>query len=203
LADTFRAHGQVFKPFLRALFRSEEFYTDSVMRNQIKSPVQWLAGSIRLLERPLPPPIVMIEMTRNLGQELLAPPNVKGWDGGLSWITTNTLLARYNQAAILVDGQGDLGARGQRPAQKVAAARANAAARDLAAVDVNKIVADWERHDPATLISALKNRFVPGQLSPEHRDVLADYLAARAGLTDQDIRHVIRLLLSTPEYQIA
>jgi uncharacterized protein (DUF1800 family) len=203
LADNFRAHGQVFKPFLRAMFRSEEFYADSVMRSQVKSPVQWLAGSIRLLQRPPPPPIVMIEMTRNLGQELLAPPNVKGWDGGLSWITTNTLLARYNQAAILVDGQGDLGAHGQRPAQKQAAAMANAAARDMAPVNVNSIVGEWERHDSATLISALKNRFVPGQLSPEHRDVLDAYLANRSELTDQDIRHVIRLLMSTPEYQIA
>jgi len=32
----------------------------------------------------------------------LPPPNVKGWDGGVSWITTNNLLARYNQAATLV-----------------------------------------------------------------------------------------------------
>jgi uncharacterized protein (DUF1800 family) len=67
LTDTFRAHGQIFKPFLRAMFRSEEFYADSVMRSQIKSPAQWLAGSIRLLERPLPPPLVMIEMTPQSG----------------------------------------------------------------------------------------------------------------------------------------
>ena len=58
----------------------------------------------RVLERELPPPLVSAALTRNLGQDLFAPPNVKGWDGGLSWITTNNLLARYNQADTLVQG---------------------------------------------------------------------------------------------------
>ncbi len=66
--------------------------------------MQWLVGSVRVLERPLPPPLVCLGLTRNLGQDLFAPPNVKGWDGGLSWITTNNLLARYNEAAMLVQG---------------------------------------------------------------------------------------------------
>jgi hypothetical protein len=32
---------------------------------------------------------------RRLGQDLLDPPNVKGWEGGTSWITSDTLLARH------------------------------------------------------------------------------------------------------------
>ena len=39
-------------------------------------------------------------MLRQLGQDLFAPPNVKGWDGGVTWITTNTLLTRYNDARV-------------------------------------------------------------------------------------------------------
>lgn len=108
LADAFNSVNQNFRPLLRALFRSGEFYSGNVMGAQVKSPVQWLVSSVRMLERPMPPPAVSVEMVRNLGQDLLAPPNVKGWDGGLSWITTNTLLTRYNQAALLVMGQGNL-----------------------------------------------------------------------------------------------
>ncbi len=29
---------------------------------------------------------------------------MKGWDGGIAWITTNNLLDRYNFAAALVEG---------------------------------------------------------------------------------------------------
>jgi uncharacterized protein (DUF1800 family) len=106
LTSLFRRSGNYFKPVLRAMFNSEEFYDATLMRTQVKSPVQWLVGTVRMLEGELPPPITCWAMTRNLGQDLFAPPNVKGWDGGLGWITTNTLLARYNEAATLI--QGDL-----------------------------------------------------------------------------------------------
>ena len=35
---------------------------------------------------------------RSMGQDLLEPPSVKGWDGGERWINTSTLLARINFA---------------------------------------------------------------------------------------------------------
>ena len=31
---------------------------------------------------------------RQLGQDLFAPPNVRGWPGGEAWINSSTLLAR-------------------------------------------------------------------------------------------------------------
>jgi uncharacterized protein (DUF1800 family) len=203
LADAFRNGGNNFAPFLRAMFSCEEFYADAVMRSQIKSPVQWLVNSVRLLQRDLPPPLVSTQMTKALGQDLLLPPNVKGWDGGLSWITTNTLLARYNQAAILVMGQGNLGAQGgDRPGQKLIAAVANEQARRLSPADVANIIRDDQRTDSSTVIAALEKRFIAGQLTEKHRQVLRDYLEPRADLNDQDIRHAIRLIMSTPEYQL-
>jgi uncharacterized protein (DUF1800 family) len=31
-----------------------------------------------------------------MGQNILMPPNVKGWDGGESWINANTVMLRFN-----------------------------------------------------------------------------------------------------------
>jgi uncharacterized protein (DUF1800 family) len=202
LADEFRGNGNNFAPFLRALFSSEEFYSDAVMRTQVKSPVQWLVGTVRLLQRDLPPPLVATQMIKTLGQDLLLPPNVKGWDGGLSWITTNTLLARYNQAAILIMGQGNLGANGDRPGLQRIAERANEMARNLRPADVAKIINEEDRGDHQAVIARLEKRFIQGQLSEKHRQVLRDYLGGRTDLNDQDIRHAVRLLMSTPEYQV-
>ena len=202
LADNFRTGGNNFAPFLRTLFSSEEFYSASVMHSQIKSPVQWLVGSVRLLQRNLPPSIVATQMIKSLGQDLLLPPNVKGWDGGLSWITTNTLLARYNQAAILVMGQGNLGAEGDRPGLKMIAERANQMANQLRPADISNIISDDDRRDKNAVIAKLEKRFIQGQLTESHRQVLRDYLESRTDLNDQDIRHAIRLLMSTPEYQV-
>src|SRR6185437_5173046 len=47
LADVFRKSGNNFKPVLKAMFQSEEFYAENIVRNQVKSPVQWLVGSVR------------------------------------------------------------------------------------------------------------------------------------------------------------
>ena len=66
-----------------------------------------------MLECDLPPAFISAAMLRSLGQDLFAPPNVKGWDGGITWITTNTLLERYNDAATLV--QGTIPAAFRRP----------------------------------------------------------------------------------------
>src|SRR5437016_11568904 len=54
LAGIFRKSENNFKPVLRAMFLSEEFYAPEIIRNQVKSPVQWLVGSVRMLERELP-----------------------------------------------------------------------------------------------------------------------------------------------------
>jgi uncharacterized protein (DUF1800 family) len=203
MADAFRAGGNNFAPFLRTLFSSEEFYSDAVMHSQIKSPVQWLVGTVRMLQRDMPPGLVATQMIKALGQDLLLPPNVKGWDGGLSWITTNTLLARYNEAAILVMGQGNLGADGgNRPGLKMIAQRANQMAQRLTPADVSKMISEDDRHDHGAVIAKLEKRFIQGQLTESHRQILRDYLEPRTDLDDQDIRHAVRLIMSTPEYQV-
>jgi uncharacterized protein (DUF1800 family) len=202
LAKIFREHGNTFKPVLRAMFRSEEFYSDSTMRSQVKGPVQWLVSSVRMLETQLPPPFVTNNMLRLLGQDLFAPPNVKGWDGGLSWITTNNLLNRYNLAAFLVLGENPMpmmagrpnGAPMQRPGN-----RPNLRGR---AVDVAKILTEEERRSKDQLIQALERRFFQGKLRDKQAKTLRKYLDTQGELDDTDIRHAIRLLMSTPEFQL-
>src|SRR5205085_8896295 len=136
LAETFHKADHSFKPLLRVLFRSEEFYADGVMHTQVKSPVQWLVGSARMLERDLPPAPVCANFLANLGQDLFAPPNVKGWDGGISWITTNNLLARYNQAEMLVYGKNQLQLNPENKGMKFLQNRFNMMHSDARPVEV-------------------------------------------------------------------
>ncbi len=204
LAACFRRAGDSFQPLLRTLFLCEEFYSPSIVRNQVKSPVQWLVGSCRVLERPLPPPLVCLALTRDLGQDLFAPPNVKGWDGGLNWITTNTLLARYNEAATLL--RGDL-SMVSVPARIQQASRSRALEHRLqttriSGVDPAKLCPEIERADKETLIAALEKRLLQSRLKPKQEQALRHYLDSRAPLNDDDILNAIRLIMSTPEYQL-
>jgi uncharacterized protein (DUF1800 family) len=204
LAAQFRSSGNRFKPVLRTMLLSEEFYSPTVIRSQVKSPVQWLVGSVRVLERELPPPLACFALTRNLGQDLFAPPNVKGWEGGVSWITTNTLMSRYNEAATLV--QGDLSAfagmaLGPRGVQNLNVQRRLENTR-LAGVDVEKLFTEPERGDKEALVAALEKRLLQSKLKPKQEKVLWDFLDNEGELTNDSIRNAIRLVMSTPEYQL-
>ncbi|MGA9452733.1 MAG: DUF1800 domain-containing protein [Verrucomicrobiia bacterium] len=206
LAAVFRGSGNNFKPFLRVMFRSEEFYDDAIIRNEVKSPVQWLVGSARILECDLPPTPICEAVLRNLGQDLFAPPNVKGWDGGITWITTNTLLARYNDAATLVQGTfpplaasdfarkpgGQGGAKAERQAQRVR----------IGGVNVDKIVSPEELADKDLLVKSLENRLLQTTLKDEQQKALRDFLGNKTKLDDADVRTAIRLVMATPQYQV-
>jgi uncharacterized protein (DUF1800 family) len=206
LADDFTANGNEFKPFLRTMFRCEEFYDDSIIRNDVKSPVQWLVGSVRMLQCPLPPPFISTAIIRGLGQDLFAPPNVKGWDGGMSWITTNTLLGRYNDAATIVNGTaqqlsaddfarkagGQGGERLAKLAQRI----------HVGGVNVETILTAEQRLDKSQLVDALEHRLLQSTLSDDQEKGLQDFLNTKTVLTDADVLTAVRLVMSTPEYQV-
>ncbi len=211
LATVFRANGDNFKPFLRVMFMSEEFYSPDIVRNEVKSPVQWMVGTSRMLECDLPPSVICMAMTRSLGQDLFAPPNVKGWDGGMSWITTNTLLARYNQAATLVQGsfaplQGaDFSPKGNANKKKANAGNKvekYAQRLHIGGVDVEKIITPEERMDKDMVVASLQHRLLQSTLNDDQEKTLREFLDSRTQLTDADIQTVIRLVMSTPAYQV-
>jgi len=206
LAAVFRENGNDFKPFLRVMFRSEEFYAPAIIRNEVKSPVQWLVGTVRMLECDLPPTPICEAVLRSLGQDLFAPPNVKGWDGGITWITTNTLLARYNDAATLIQGAfpplapsdfarkpgGQGGAMAERRAQRLR----------IGGVNVDKIVSPEELADKELLVKSLEKRLLQTSLRDEQQDALRDFLDTKTKLDDADVQTAIRLVMATPQYQV-
>ena len=199
LAAIFRKNNNQFTPVLRAIFRSEEFYADSVMRTQVKSPVQWLVSSVRILERELPPAPIASNVLMTLGQDLFAPPNVKGWDGGLSWITTNNLLSRYNLAESLVYGKNQIQVPADKKGLKFAAHRLNRRLAQGTPVDPDKIVGESDRKN---LIAVLERRFLQGELKPKQKQVLKEYIDGQGELDGHDILEAVRLIMSTPEFQL-
>lgn len=206
LADLFRRGGNNFKPLMRVIFSTEEFYAPSVVRNEIKSPVQWLIGSVRMLECELPPPLVSTNLIRGLGQDIFAPPNVKGWDGGVAWITTNNLLGRYNQAAMLAQGDvamaSTLATGSVKNPARVKAIQRRMQNMRAGGVDVTKILTEQERSDKEMLIAALEKRLLQATLTHQQQKTLRDYLDGKTTLDENDIRDAIRLVMCTPEYQV-
>jgi uncharacterized protein (DUF1800 family) len=85
---------------------SRTFFSEENLGDRVVAPVEYVIGAARALELFEPPSstLVLAEWCGRLGQDLFYPPNVGGWPGGRSWLTTRALIGRANYAAALVDG---------------------------------------------------------------------------------------------------
>jgi hypothetical protein len=92
---------------VETVLRSRLFFSEENLGNRVLSPVEYVLGAARALELFDPPSstLVLAEWCGRLGQDLFYPPNVGGWPGGRSWLTTRAVLGRANYAAALVEGK--------------------------------------------------------------------------------------------------
>ena len=134
---------------------------------------------------------------RQLGQELLLPPNVKGWDGGLSWITTSNLLNRYNFAGFLVLGENPINAPKNKGGKNRRARMLNGKS-----IAVANLFPEDVRKDKKLLAAAVQKRLLASELKPEHQNTLRAYLDSQGELDDLDVLHALRLVMCTPEFQL-
>ena len=101
LAHTYASSGGNIATTVGTIFRSNVFFSQRAYRSMPKSPVEFVIGTLRFMEVGAIPRDTPQWLAR-MGQEILAPPNVKGWDGGPMWVNTTTLLARLNYVDRIV-----------------------------------------------------------------------------------------------------
>lgn len=82
------------------IFTSEWFYNTKNIGTKIKSPIELIAGIMRILPMTFQKNDQIITYQRLLGQMLLYPPNVAGWPGGKSWIDSSTMMLRLQLPQI-------------------------------------------------------------------------------------------------------
>ena len=168
LGEVLLSSGYELRPMLRTLFTSRAFYSAEMIGAQIKSPVQLLTGSARLLGVRLPPGRMMFQPNgplMQMGQAPFHPPNVRGWPGGRAWVNTSTLFVRYNCVSRLAD--------------------------------------DVETAEFATAGEAVDywiNRLIQRPVASNQRQTLIEAVGTKPNA--ESIRRMIRLVVSTPEYQL-
>lgn len=114
MAALFRDSHYDIKTLMRALLTSEDFYAKENRGVLIKSPVEFIVGTLRQFNIQPPDMRPLAFAARQLGQDIFMPPNVKGWPGGESWINSNTLLIRKQllehlfRAREMPDGSGPI-----------------------------------------------------------------------------------------------
>ena len=178
----FRDSGFHVTRLLKAMFTSADFYAGEIRGAQIRSPVHWLVGTAKILEVPLSGDRDERAALRTLGQELFEPPNVKGWEGGRSWIGASTFLARCNLAGQLFLSEQKDG--GRRP-------------------DTRLLAPEAVRADATKLCDTLTHRLLAVQPGADTRKALIDAARGR-GLpaSDESIFEIVGLIMALPEYQL-
>lgn len=95
LVALYRDGGTRLAPVVRRILSDPLLFESLEEPNMVKSPVVFLVGAHRAMNAPMKSHWQR-EALQNMQQLLHYPPNVAGWEGGLSWLNTNTAQARFD-----------------------------------------------------------------------------------------------------------
>lgn len=201
LANSFYESNYNIKKLLTDIYTSDWFYSDKNIGNQIKSPVELLAGIRRLIPLELDRPEVQLLFQRALGQILFYPPNVAGWPGGKNWIDSSALMLRMRIPQILTnaddfvvkpkdDDDTMMGMEGADRIEKVKQLNST--------VNWDAVIKVFDKISRENLVQKISDIVLQtkSRISPE---ILNKYVDKDA--RDDYIKTTMVELMSTPEYQ--
>lgn len=188
-AQALRENNWEIKPVLKAMLASRMFFSDWAYRSKIKSPAELAIGGALAVGGKINVEFVRQSMNR-MGQSVIFPPNVKGWDGGEAWINANTVLVRFNYGLTLAT-------------QREFARR----------TDVEAMLKDRGLSSAESIFDFYARVLHDGRLSDEDRKKMLIYMARNekgeldnfklSGSTvNSKVRGMIHLMMSMPEYQL-
>lgn len=202
MASTLVVNKYNIKPMLRKLFLSEHFYSPAIMREQIKSPVELVVGAVRSLNTPVRELTVLLDAVNLMGQNILFPPSVKGWDGGRSWINTATLFIRQNILCFLLTGKMPHGFDALAREERFDAMGFLKGLDPSGSGSGRAFIGQPAAGELGEVVDEIL-RFNLGEARPENREVLMDFLAdQRNRLTNDSITGALLLVTAMPEYQL-
>jgi uncharacterized protein (DUF1800 family) len=199
-ANIYFSNDHSIKQLVRAIFTSDEFFSQRARFALVKSPAELIAGAIRLLAADYNPGNVengdydLYNQFRRMGLDLLNPFDVSGWKLNLGWLNTATVLERYNFANALVSNRDtDKHAIGARLRSETLKAHVDASAEKT--------------------VRNFLELLGPLSVSDDTVRLLVDYLetdddGARVAFAvddqtiDKQVRGLVYLMMCLPEFQM-
>ncbi|WP_336687134.1 DUF1800 domain-containing protein [Chryseobacterium bernardetii] len=192
LSNSFYNSGYDIKKLMTDIFTSSWFYDQKNIGNRIKSPIELMAGMMRILPMQIQNPENLIVYQKLLGQMLLYPPNVAGWPNGRSWIDSSTLMLRLQVPQIWSglrpleysprqDDDIDMGLKSKETALNKSFKNPN-------------ITIDWNRVDQIFAHKNCEDYLIQNPKSLDINTV--------NNFSDKSTKMTIINLMSTPEYQL-
>ena len=184
LGADLRAHDLDIGWAVATILRSRAFFAAANVHSQVVDPVAFVVAPVRAFDLLDPPPstLVLADWGARLGQDLFYPPNVGGWPGGRSWLSTRAIVGRANYAAALVEGRG-VGRPEPLDALGLATRHGRGRGRD-------------------EVIAFVAGLVLGGEPGPEWHTRIASALGPESAWGPEAARRAVALVLACPEAQI-
>ncbi|MCR9243654.1 MAG: DUF1800 domain-containing protein [bacterium] len=176
LATVYRREGRDVGATLLTLFRSRLFFSAPAYRSKIKSPAEFVIGTVRLLGGR-GKPAHLARVMGSLGEVLCEPPSVEGWHGERAWLSPASWLLRSNFVADLLAGR-----------------------RGGLSVDPRKLFGRLER--PEHRVRAATNMLLDGEIDAAARGRLVELASAQSGSDHRAACELLHAVACLPEFQL-
>jgi uncharacterized protein (DUF1800 family) len=190
--DYFRKVNFEIKPLLTKIF-TEEFGKNTA-GSKIKNPLEYSLQLISELNISLPDNRILGFFLKEQGMDLFNQPNVKGWEGGKSWLTSQIYLQRNTIA--------DLFCNGKSINRKMFKSDEKTENVSLQNIDIHL---NWKKGNNKQIITELSERLL-FQVDSENQKDFEDLLKYDFDSDEENAKYaVLRLfnnMIKTPEFQL-
>ncbi|HEX3616547.1 MAG TPA: DUF1800 family protein [Solirubrobacteraceae bacterium] len=94
--------GMRLKPLIQAILTEPELFASLDEPNMVKPPIVYVVGAMRAMKLQVKDTTAS-DFLDAMGQLPYFPPTVAGWQGGITWLNTDTALARFSFITTLLE----------------------------------------------------------------------------------------------------
>lgn len=182
-ADIYTKSNFSIKELVKQILLSPEFRSTKAYYALVKSPAEFTIGAMRALSAEIYDLKSWQGISAALaamGQQIYAPPNVGGWPGNRTWVNTSAYYSRANLAKELVSIDSDY------------------------TIDPTEIANAAGANTPQAAVDYFLELLLQTNVPADYRGTLLSYAGnfTDAKTTDGKLRGLVRLIMSTPVYQM-
>lgn len=191
--DYFRKVDFEIQPLLIKIFTEE--YTKNNAGSKIKNPLEYVLQLLSELHIENSNPKLIANFIKEQGMDLYNQPNVKGWVGGNSWLTSQVYLQRNNLADLLCSGRG-LNRKNVKPNEEMIDKN----------IKTKQVEINWNNNgNNKQIIMELKNRLLCSVDIASQKDfenIIKYDFNPKAENANQVVLRLYNAMIKMPEYQL-
>ncbi|WP_281337216.1 DUF1800 domain-containing protein [Flavobacterium eburneipallidum] len=190
--DYLRKKNFEIQPLLTKIFT--EAFAKNTAGTKIKNPLEYILQLMNELHIENPNGRLIALFIKDQGMDLYGQPNVKGWDGGNYWLTSQVFLQRNNVADLLCNGKNLT--RGKVENE-------NAMMKKNRPLNVKL---DWDKNgNNIEIIAQLKERLLFKTDKNEQQDfeeILKYDFDSKTEGSENAVMRLFNFMVKTPEFQL-